>query len=94
MSYFKLPKTLYTEMERLMGNFWWGQKEYERKIHWNILDKMCIPKCKGGMGFRNLHSFNLAILVKQGWRILKDDQSLLHKIYKARYFPHFSLFDS
>lgn len=33
MIYFKLPITLCIEFENLMKNFWWGQKENERKIH-------------------------------------------------------------
>lgn len=34
MSFFLLPKALYGEMEAMMANSWWGQKEKERKIHW------------------------------------------------------------
>ena len=38
------------------------------------------------MGFRDLRAFNLAMLVKQGWRLLQEDESLLYKCFKARYF--------
>lgn len=48
---------------------------------------MCKSKQSGGMGFRNLQAFNLAMLAKQGWRILKNPDTLMAWVYKARYFP-------
>ena len=51
----------------LMGmirNFWWRQKKEERKIAWLSWEKMCEPKCDGGMGFKNLKLFNKALLAK------------------------------
>ena len=38
------------------------------------------------MGFRVLKAFNLALLAKQGWRILKNPDSLVHKVFNAKYF--------
>ncbi|KAM6569080.1 hypothetical protein CsatB_017065 [Cannabis sativa] len=49
---------------------------------------MCASKSEGGLGFRSLHDFNLAMLAKQGWRLLCKPDSLAGKIYKARYYPH------
>ena len=49
---------------------------------------MCKSKLHGGMGFRNLQAFNLAMLAKQAWRLLTRPDSLISRIYKARYFPH------
>lgn len=42
------------------------------------------------MGYRDLSLFNLALLDKQGWQIVQNDNSLLHKIYKENIFqkPH------
>ena len=59
----------------------------ERKIHWRSWDKLSISKQEGGMGFRELRDFNLAMLAKQGWRMQQDHDSLLSKCFKARYFP-------
>uniref|UniRef100_A0A803PX49 C2H2-type domain-containing protein n=1 Tax=Cannabis sativa TaxID=3483 RepID=A0A803PX49_CANSA len=39
----------------------------------------------GGMGFRD---FNLALLAKQGWRLLTCESGLVGKIFKARYFAN------
>ena len=49
-------------------------------------EKLCSPKVDGEMGFRDLKAFNLALLAKQGWRILKNLDSLVYKVFKAKYF--------
>ena len=51
MSCFKLPDLLCDELRGMIRNFWWGQQKEERKIAWLSWEKMCEPKCVGGMGF-------------------------------------------
>lgn len=94
MSYFKISKILCFELESLMAYFWWGHKNYERKIYWIGWDKMCLSKFKGCLGFKDSNSFNLALLTKQGWIISHNEYSLLHRIYKVRYFLNSSFFIS
>ncbi|XP_030970155.1 putative receptor-like protein kinase At3g47110 [Quercus lobata] len=55
---------------------------------------MCKSKLHGGMGFRNLEAFNLAMLAKQGWRMLSNPSSLVARVFKARYFPHDEILNS
>lgn len=55
---------------------------------------MCAPKERGGLGFRDLHAFNLALLAKQGWRVLENPESLISRMYKARYFPNSTFWDA
>ena len=45
---------------------------------------MCLPKEKGGMGFNDLKSFNLALLAKQEGRLQTNTSSLFYKVYKAK----------
>ena len=65
----------------------------ERKIYWKSWDKLTVSK-KGGMGFRDLRAFNLALLAKQGWRMVQCKDSLLYKCFKARCFPRSSFLDA
>jgi hypothetical protein len=39
------------------------------------------------MGFRDLHSFNLAMLAKQVWRLIDQPNSLRSKLLGAKYYP-------
>ena len=78
----------------MINNFWWGQKVNERKISYVAWDKMCNPKAIGGMGFRDLKAFKLALLAKQGWRLLLNTSSLLHQVFKAKYFADMSFLDA
>ena len=64
MSCFKLPKALCDELTSMVSQFWWGQKKEERKMPWLSWEKICLPKEQGGMGFRDLKTFNLALLAK------------------------------
>ena len=87
MSCFLLPQGLCDDMERMMKNFWWGQRQREKKLGWVSWKRMCNPKARGGLGFRNLRAFNLAMLAKQAWRILNNPSSLVARVLKAKYFP-------
>lgn len=47
---------------------------------------MGIPKSNGGLGFRSLVDFNMALLGKHCWSIINNPQSLVARVFKARYF--------
>ncbi|XP_042983260.1 uncharacterized protein LOC122312663 [Carya illinoinensis] len=91
---FKLPKVLLKELNRVMHRFWWGQQQQEHKIHWVSWQQMGKAKASGGLGFRELESFNLALLAKQGWRILQYPDSLASQVLKRKYFPSAGFLDA
>ena len=52
---------------------------------------MCKHKDAGGIGFKDLTMFDEAMLAKLAWRLLKDDNSLFYRVFKAQFFPNGSL---
>ncbi|XP_019170961.1 PREDICTED: uncharacterized protein LOC109166463 [Ipomoea nil] len=94
MSIYLLPLSLCNALEKLMNRYWWGQRGSQGSIHWMSWDRMCVPKRFGGMGFKRLHEFNVALLAKQGWRLLTNPESLVARVFKARYYPTSSFYEA
>lgn len=46
------------------------------------------------MGFKNIRDFNLAMLGRQGWRLLNFENSLVEQVFKAKYYPGSNFLDA
>ena len=55
---------------------------------------MTRPKNLGGLAFRDLEIFNIALLSRQAWRLLQESDSLYTRILKVVYFPTYSFMDA
>ena len=63
MSIFRLPNSLLDEIEKMMNAFWWGHGGTSNKgLHWLSWEKLSVHKNHGGMGFKDLAAFNVAML--------------------------------
>lgn len=88
MSVFLLPMEICRELERVMCKFWWNTASSgTRSIHWMSWERLSLGNSDGGMGFRNVRSFNVALLGKQAWRLLVHPDKLASRVFKARDYP-------
>lgn len=88
MSCFLLPKGLCSKIDKVACSFWWGTNDSKKKIHWTRKENLFKSKHSGGVGFKILREFNLAMLAKQVWRFQTNPSSLITRCSKAKYFPH------
>lgn len=54
---------------------------------------MCAPNSKDGLRFRHIHDFNVALLGKQGWRLMRNTYSFITRVYKVWYYPQTTILD-
>lgn len=53
-----------------------------------------MPKGMGGIGFKELRQFNLALLGRQVWRLIHNKEILYFRVQSAKYFPDGNVFDA
>ena len=94
MGVFKLNQSFCDSYEKIIRDFWWGDKDDHRKVHWMAWENMTKPKRDGGIGFRDMHLFNQALLARQGWRLLQNPDSLCARVLKSKYYPNGELVDT
>ncbi|XP_058765925.1 uncharacterized protein LOC131639447 [Vicia villosa] len=85
LSFYKAPKKIISEINKMQSNFLWGGTEEKRKMHWVKWNDLCLPVEKGGLGFRRFDLFNKALLLKWNWRIFSASNELWYRMLKARY---------
>lgn len=94
MMRFLLPCSFCNELEGILAKFWWQRGVDKRGIHWCSCARLSELKEDGEMGFKDLAKFNVALLAKQGWRILMHPTSLMARILRAKYFSNTSFLNA
>lgn len=94
MFIFLLNKVITSQLNDLFQKFWWGYNEDSSNTHWINWSKLGISKDMGGLGFRNVQSFNMAFIAIQCLRILKEPSSLVSELLKQKYHPSFEFLEA
>ncbi|KAK5793661.1 hypothetical protein PVK06_034813 [Gossypium arboreum] len=65
MQCFLFPISLCHDLEAIMSRFRWQKSRSHRRIPWCSWASLCTLKHEGGLDFRNLAKFNIALSAKQ-----------------------------
>ncbi|KAL2240948.1 UNVERIFIED_CONTAM: hypothetical protein Sindi_0736000 [Sesamum indicum] len=93
MGCFELLSSIIKEMEGMMDNFFWYGGG-EGTVHWIAWDCLCHRMKEGGLGFRRMREYNIAILAKLAWCVVTQPNNILHQVLRHRYFPNATFFEA
>lgn len=74
-------------------NAYWCGGQNQKGIKWMAWDRLCEVKEGGGLVFKKLREFNIAMLAKQAWRLMNNSNPLVTNLMKARYFANSEFID-
>ena len=59
-----------------------------KKFIIKIMSSICSPKDEGGLGFRRMHDFNLALIAKLDWKLLSNTDCLWVNQLQNKYIKY------
>ena len=84
-SFYKAPIGVCEIIKNLQRNFLWGWGHEGRKIAWIRWEIICKSKDEGGIGLKDIHLFNKALLAKWKWRLGTEEHGLWKDILESKY---------
>lgn len=85
MKAFLLPKSILTNIDRKMRNFFWGHNQDRRKLHTINWEKICAPKAKGGLGIIKSEHQNKVHFLYLIWRLNHSPNQPWTKVFINKY---------
>ncbi|KAK9228923.1 hypothetical protein WN944_021880 [Citrus x changshan-huyou] len=71
-----LPSSVRHRIDKCCRRFIWDGKSKSHKMCMVGWDKICLPKSRSGLGFKNLEVMNHALLMKISWGIISNSDTL------------------
>jgi hypothetical protein len=89
MSSFLMPISFSASLYRMFKNFWWGfPKDRSRNLSLKSWSSICLPKHEGGLGFRRMHTVNLSLITKLGWKLISKTDCLRGRQLQNKYVKY------
>ena len=82
--FFRVPSKVVDKLVTIQRRFWGGGLE-KRKIAWVKWKTVCLPKDKGGLGIKDIKTFNTALLGKCRWDLFQQSGEPWAKILDSKY---------
>lgn len=69
----------------IQRRFLWGGGLEQRKIAWVKWKTVCLPKDKGGLGIKDIKTFNTTLLGKWRWDLFQQPDEPWTKLLESKY---------
>ncbi|XP_071699246.1 uncharacterized protein [Rutidosis leptorrhynchoides] len=76
LSLFRAPISIIKSLEKKRARFFWGGCKEKRKMAWIKWEQTIASLENGGLGIGSILSFNLSLLLKWKWRLVRCTSSL------------------
>jgi len=73
------------KLVNIQRRFLWGGGRKQRKIVWVNWETVYLPKDKGGLGIRDLRTFNTTLLGKWRWELFQNQGEMWSRILISKY---------
>ena len=85
LSFFRLPRKVADNLIGMQRSFLWGGGSEQRKIAWTKWETIYLPKQKGGLGIKDIRTFNKVLLEKWRWDLFHQSKELWARILASKY---------
>ncbi|XP_010684473.1 uncharacterized protein LOC104899030 [Beta vulgaris subsp. vulgaris] len=82
MQSFYLPKSILTSLDKTYRIFFWNKDASNASTNLIGWDRICKPKCFGGLGLRKADTNNIAMQFKLLWKFLTNNNNLWVKLVR------------